>query len=73
MEQRHSLKFSSYDRQELGTKTSEKNVLNREYTLLKEETQKVEKIQRSVNEILHSETPEQTTERTSKRTQGMEL
>ncbi|MDR0292559.1 MAG: hypothetical protein LBH95_00195 [Oscillospiraceae bacterium] len=60
-------------RQELGTKTSEKNVLNREYTLLKEETAKVEKIKRSVMEILHSDELVQTTERTTKRPYGMEL
>jgi hypothetical protein len=58
-------------RQELGTKTSEKNVLNREYTLLKEETEKVEKIKRSVTEILHSETPEP--ERMPTRAHRMEL
>jgi hypothetical protein len=58
-------------RQELGTKTSEKNVLNREYTLLKEETAKVEKIKRSVTEILHSETLEHIPHKA--RLQGIDL
>jgi len=44
-------------KQELGGKMSEKAVLDREYTALKEETQKVEQIRRSVAEILHSNEP----------------
>jgi hypothetical protein len=60
-------------REELTTKTAEKEKLYQEYSILKEETAKVEKIKRSIAEILHSETPEQTTERTVKRTHGMEI
>jgi len=44
-------------KQELGGKMSEKAVLDREYTALKEETQKVEQIRRSVGEILCGEKP----------------
>ena len=47
-------------KQELGGKMSEKAVLDREYAALKEETQKVEQIRRSVGEILRGDAPERT-------------
>ena len=47
-------------KQELGGKMSEKAVLDREYTTLKEETQKVKQIRRSVAEITQAESPERT-------------
>jgi len=46
-------------RQELAEKTAEKDALYREYYALKDETAKVEKIQRGVKEILHSDELEQ--------------
>ena len=56
-------------RDELSAKTAEMDALNREYHKLKEETQKVEKIQRSVKEILHSDS----TARTYRKPLGMNL
>ncbi|MDR0288397.1 MAG: hypothetical protein LBI03_11925 [Clostridiales bacterium] len=56
-------------RDELDAKTADKETLYREYEKLKGETTNVEKIKRSVTEILHSET----LERTPKRTQDIEL
>ena len=50
-------------KQELGGKMSEKAVLDREYTTLKEETQKVEQIQRSVGEIMRGEEPKRITKK----------
>jgi hypothetical protein len=47
-------------KEELTEKTSTKASLYREYYALQSETAKVEKFQRSVKEILHSETSEQT-------------
>ena len=55
-------------KQELGGKMSEKAVLDREYTALKEETQKVEQIRRSVAEIVRVEEPKHTA-----KDRGMEL
>jgi predicted nuclease with TOPRIM domain len=46
-------------RDELVAKTAERNLLYREYDVLKNETAKVEKIRYSVKEILKAETPEQ--------------
>ena len=45
---------------ELASKLAEKNTLYREYHTLKDETHKVEKIQASVKEILHNNSPQQT-------------
>jgi hypothetical protein len=50
-------------RNDLAAKTTEKEALYQEYYALKEETAKVEKIKRSVTEILKSERPGQATER----------
>ena len=47
---------------------SEKAVLDREYTALKEETQKVEQIRQSVAEIVRVEEPKHTA-----KDRGMEL
>ena len=47
-------------KQEIGGKMSEKAVLDREYTVLKEETQKVEQIRRSNGEILRVDAPKRT-------------
>ena len=44
---------------ELSGKTAEKDSLYRDYHVLKDETYKVEKIQWSVNEILHNDSPKQ--------------
>jgi chromosome segregation ATPase len=44
-------------REDLAVKTTVKDSLYREYYTLKDETAKVEKIKRSVTEILHSDTP----------------
>ena len=55
----HTLDLDAWKR-ELGTKNAERDVLYREYTALKEDTAKVEKIKRSVRDILHSESTEQT-------------
>jgi len=44
----------------LATKTTEREVLYREYQELKNETQKVEQIRRSVAEIMQTESPERT-------------
>jgi hypothetical protein len=43
-----------------GASFAEKAVLDREYTTLKEETQKVEQIRRSVAEIVRSDEPKRT-------------
>ena len=43
--------------EELAVKTTEKDSQYREYYTLKDETAKVEKIKRSVAEILNSDTP----------------
>jgi septal ring factor EnvC (AmiA/AmiB activator) len=56
-------------RDELAAKTAERSALYPKYKAIKDETARVEKIKRSVAEILHSETPR--TQPT--RTQGMEL
>ena len=56
-------------REELSAKTAERDSLYREYTSLKDETQKVEQIRRSVREIIQSES----SERKPKQTRGMEL
>jgi len=48
-----------------------KDSLYREYYTFKDETAKVEKIQRSVKEILHSESP--TPQRAIQKTRGVEL
>ena len=56
-------------RDELAAKLAEADTLYREYSKLKDETAKVEKIKRSVKDILHSDT--QRTQPT--RAQGMEL
>jgi hypothetical protein len=48
-------------REELSAKTEERAALNREHTTLKDETRKVEQIQRGVGEILRSETRGQET------------
>ena len=53
----HKLDLDAWKR-ELGTKNAERDVLYREYTALKEDTAKVEKIKRSVRDILHSESTE---------------
>jgi len=58
-------------RQELGSKISEKNALNQEYQKLKEETAKVEKMQRSVKEMLHIDEPQP--ERIPQKSRGMEI
>ena len=58
-------------REELTAKTAEREKLYREYEKLKTETAKVEKIQRSVKEILHTDEPQ--TERTKSKSQGLEL
>jgi len=50
-------------REELATKAAEQDKLYREYVVLKSETAKVEKIKRSVTEILHSETPDRKTQK----------
>ena len=47
-------------KQELGGKMSEKAVLGREYTALKEEAQKVEQIRRSIEVILRGDAPKRT-------------
>ena len=60
-------------RRELGTKTSEVNALYREYTALKEEIYKVEKIRASVNVIMQEEMPITQPERTPKKSRGMEM
>jgi hypothetical protein len=60
-------------RKELAAKTAERDVLYREYENLKSETQNVEQIQRSVKDILHSDTTEHLPERTGQKTWGMEL
>jgi predicted nucleic acid-binding Zn-ribbon protein len=54
---------------ERAAKTAEKKALYTEYYALKDETQKVEQIRRSVADILHSESPE----RTSRKSRGTEL
>jgi hypothetical protein len=54
---------------ELATKFAEKDKLNREYHKLKDDTAKIERIQRSVKEILHSESPE----RAQRKSRGVEL
>ena len=56
-------------RDELTEKTTEKNTLYREYHSLKDETARVEKIKRSVTEILRGETPE----RAPQKSRGMEI
>jgi hypothetical protein len=56
-------------RKELTAKYAEKDVLYQKYYKLKDETAKVEKIQRSVKVILHSDMPE----RAHTRTRGMGL
>ena len=48
---------------ELAKKIIEKDLLYREYHTLKDEATKVEKIQRSVKEILHSDSPKQMREK----------
>ena len=58
-------------REELSAKTAKREKLYRDYETLKTETAKVEKIQRSVKEILHSDEPQ--TERTATRKRDMEL
>jgi predicted nucleic acid-binding Zn-ribbon protein len=60
-------------KRELGSKTDESNALYAEYTALKEETQKVERIKRSVAEILHSEKPEQEQTQVKSRKRDMEI
>jgi len=54
---------------ELTEKSVTKESLYREYHKLKDDTAKIEKIQRSVKEILHGESPE----RTEQKSHGMEL
>ena len=54
---------------ELAEKTAVKDALYIDYYKLKDDTAKIEKIQRSVKEILHSEMPE----RTQRKSQGLEL
>jgi hypothetical protein len=56
-------------RDEYAAKTAEKDALYREYYKLKDDTAKVEKIQRSVKEILHNEAMEWR----QKKSQGVEL
>ena len=56
-------------RDELATKTAESAALYQEYKTLREETAKVEKIKRSVEDILHSEKPKQVRQKL----RGMEL
>jgi len=56
-------------REELIAKTAESATLYREYKTLRDETAKVEKIKLSVSEILHSEEPK----RTPQKSRGMEL
>jgi len=60
-------------RRELATKTSEVNALYREYTALKEETYKVEKIQASVKVIIQEEMPRTESERARQKSRGLEL
>jgi hypothetical protein len=64
----HKLDLDTWKR-ELGTKTTEKEVLYREYYKLKEETAKVEKIKKSVAEIMQVELRE----RKPAKSWGMEL
>ena len=56
-------------REELTTKNAEVNALYREYVKLKDETTKIEKIKRGVADILHSDEPKQTPQKS----RGMEL
>ena len=56
-------------REELTAKTAESAALYQEYKMLRDETAKVKKIRRSVMEILHTETPE----RTRQKSGGVEL
>jgi hypothetical protein len=58
---------------ERTAKITEKDSLYREYYALKDETQKVEQIQRSVRDILHNDVPKHLSERTPKKSQGVEL
>ena len=58
-------------KEELAEKTGKKESLYLDYYALQNETAKVEKIQRSVKEILHSETPK--SERLPTRKRDMEL
>ena len=57
---------------ELATKLAEKDSLYQKYYKLKEDTAKIEKIQRSVKEILHSDEP-QPERAVTRKTYGMEL
>jgi hypothetical protein len=52
-----------------AAKIAERTALTLEYKKLKDETQKVEQIKRSVADILHSDTPE----RTQRKSQGVEI
>lgn len=56
-------------REELVAKTTESNTLYRDYLVLKDETAKVEKIRRSVGEIMREETAKMIPQKS----QGMEL
>jgi hypothetical protein len=56
-------------REELTSKTTERDSLYREYNSLKTQTQKVEQIRRSVTDIMRDESRE----RTRQKSQGMEL
>ena len=56
-------------REELADKTAESAALYQEYKTLKDETAKVEKIKRSVADILHSDEPRQARQKS----RGMEL
>jgi hypothetical protein len=62
----HRLNLDAW-RQELGAKTAETEMLYKEYCALKDETAKVEKIKKSIADILRSESPE----RQPKKKRGM--
>jgi predicted nucleic acid-binding Zn-ribbon protein len=58
-------------KKELADLTAERQQLNSEYVALKDEVQKIEKISRNVQDILHQE--QQMEQPSHKRSQGMDI